>query len=110
MKTGVTAVKLALAGFIVPFIYVFNPILVLVDYSFVPFALAVGTAMLGVMLLGMSTVGYFRGALSMWKRALALGGALFLLIPGWQSDLFGIAVLVLLYFLQTFSSRKAALG
>lgn len=110
MKTGVTAVKLALAGFIVPFIYVFNPILVLVDYSFVPFALAVGTAMLGVMLLGMSTVGYFRGALSMWKRALALAGALFLLVPGWQSDLFGIAVLVLLYFSQTFSSRKAALG
>nr|HPR89804.1 TRAP transporter fused permease subunit [Synergistaceae bacterium] len=110
MKTGVTAVKLALAGFIVPFIYVFNPILVLVDYSFVPFALAVGTAMLGVVLLGMSTVGYFRGVLSLWKRALALAGALFLLIPGWQSDLFGIAVLVLLYILQSFSSRKAALG
>lgn len=109
MKTGVTAMKLALAGFIVPFIYVYNPILVLVDFSFVPFALAVGTAMLGVVLLGMSTIGYFRGVLSLWKRALAFVGAILLLIPGWQSDLLGIVILVLLFFLQTSSSRKATL-
>lgn len=110
MKTGVTAMKLALAGFIVPFIYVYNPILVLVDYSFAPFALAVVTALIGVVLLAMSTIGYFRGSLSVWKRVLAFVGAILLLIPGWKSDLFGLAVLALLYFLQTSSSRKAALG
>ena len=39
-KTGVTAIKLAFAGFLVPYIYTCNPILVLVNFEFFPFALA----------------------------------------------------------------------
>lgn len=106
MKTGLTAIKLALAGFIVPFIYVYNPILVLVNYSFLPFVMAVSTAMIGVVLLGMSTVGYYKGHLEWWKRVLALAGALFLLIPGWKSDLFGLVVLGCLHLSQTRRRKK----
>lgn len=109
MKTGGTAIKLALAGFIVPFIYVYNPILVLVNYSFFPFVTAVFTAMLGVLLLGMCTVGFYRRQLEWWKRIIALSGALFLLIPGWKSDLFGFVVLAALYFLQNRTTEKYSL-
>ncbi|GAB1400157.1 hypothetical protein MASR1M66_16110 [Aminivibrio sp.] len=106
MKTGATAIKLALAGFIVPFIYVYNPILVLVNYSLVPFVTAVFTAMLGVLLLGMCTVGFYKRRLEWWKRVIALSGALFLLIPGWKSDLFGFIVLAAIYFLQNRRTDK----
>ncbi|GAB1426631.1 hypothetical protein MASR2M17_00570 [Aminivibrio sp.] len=106
MKTGATAIKLALAGFIVPFIYVYNPILVLVNYSLVPFVTAVFTAMLGVLLLGMCTVGFYKRRLEWWKRVIALSGALFLLIPGWKSDLFGFVVLAAIYFLQNRRTDK----
>ncbi len=109
MKTGATAIKLALAGFIVPFIYVYNPILVLVNYSFLPFVTAVFTAMLGVLLLGMSTVGFYKRRMEWWKRIIALAGALFLLIPGWKSDLFGFLVLAGLYFLQNRGFGKSSL-
>ena len=101
MRTGMTAVKLALAGFIVPFIYVYNPILVLVDFSLFPFIMATITALIGVMLLGMTTIGYYKGELKLWKRVLAFVGAIGLLIPGWQSDLFGLAILGLIYIIQT---------
>ncbi|MFA7620907.1 MAG: TRAP transporter permease [Aminobacteriaceae bacterium] len=107
MRTGMTAVKLALAGFIVPFIYVYNPILVLVDFSLFPFILATITAMIGVMLLGMSTVGYYKGNLNLWKRVLAFAGAIGLLIPGWQSDTFGLAILALIYIIQNRASKKS---
>ena len=106
MKTGATAIKLALAGFIVPFIYVYNPILVLVNYSIVPFVTALFTAMLGVLLLGMCTVGFYKRRLEWWKRVIALSGALLLLIPGWKSDLFGFIVLAAIYILQNRRTDK----
>lgn len=107
-KTGATAIKLALAGFIVPYIYAFNPILVLVDFSAGKFALAVGTAVLGVFLLGMSSVGYYKVSMPHYLRAIALGGALCLLIPGVYSDLLGLGVLVALHLIQVARSRNLA--
>mgnify|MGYP001693778733 CR=1 FL=1 len=103
-KTGVTATKLALAGFLVPYIYTYNPILVLVNFEFFPFALAVVTALIGVFLLGMATIGFFRAPISPALRILALAGALGLMVPGWKSDLAGLLVLVLIWVVQ---SRKA---
>ncbi len=106
MRTGVTAVKLALAGFIVPYIYVFNPMLVLVNFSPLPFTLAIITAILGVFLLGMSTIGYYKAPMAWWKRIIALGGALGLLIPGWQTDLIGLIILIGIHILQKMEVKK----
>ena len=106
-KTGMTATKLALAGFLVPYIYVFNPMLVLVDFELLPFTLAVTTALIGVFLLGMSTIGFFRAPISPYLRILALAGALGLMIPGWKSDLAGFLVLALLWGVQSRKGRRA---
>lgn len=107
IKTGTTATKLALAGFLVPYIYVFNPMLVLVDFEIFSFVLAVVTALIGVFLLGMSTIGFFKAPIVLPLRLLALVGALGLMIPGWKSDLAGILVLVLIGVVQSHKERKA---
>jgi TRAP transporter 4TM/12TM fusion protein len=101
MKTGVTATKLALAGFLVPYIYAYNPIIVLEGFEPLEFSQAVITALLGVFLLGVSTIGYFKSALAWPLRMLALAGALGLMIPGWKSDAAGLAVLALIWGAQT---------
>lgn len=106
MRTGVTAVKLALAGFLVPFIYVYNPMLVLVDFKPWPFTLAIITAILGVFLLGMSTIGFYKTKMAWWLRIIALGGALGLLIPGWQSDMLGLIILIITHFIQVKKAGK----
>jgi TRAP transporter 4TM/12TM fusion protein len=108
MRTGVTAVKLALAGFLVPFIYVYNPMLVLVDFKLFPFILAIITAVLGVFLLGMATIGYYKTSMAWWKRVIALGGALGLLIPGWQTDAIGLIILIGIHILQVRKAKKEA--
>jgi TRAP-type uncharacterized transport system fused permease subunit len=59
------------------------------------------TALLGVFLLGMATIGYFKAPLNPILRLLALVGALGLMIPGWISDLAGLAVLLFIWLLQT---------
>ncbi len=108
MRTGITAVKLALAGFIVPFIYVYNPMLVLVDFKPFPFILAVVTAVLGVFLLGMATIGFYKTSMAWWKRIISLGGALGLLIPGWQTDVIGLIILIGIHILQVRKAKKEA--
>lgn len=105
-KTGATAIKLALAGFLVPYIYAYNPILVLVNFTLGRFAMSVGTAILGVFLLGMSTVGFYKCPMNPVFRIVALSGALCLLIPGIYSDLAGLSVLVVLHILQAAKAKR----
>lgn len=106
MRTGITSFKLALAGFLVPYIYVYNPILLFIDATPLPMVQAVVTALIGVFLLAMSTIGYFKTPLSWYLRLLTFIGALGLLIPGTMSDLFGLGVLVFIYVIQTIQMRK----
>ncbi|MDR1742147.1 MAG: TRAP transporter permease [Synergistaceae bacterium] len=105
IKTGITACKLALAGFLVPYIYSYNPMLVLVGFSAGEFTLAVITALIGVFLLGMATIGYFKAPLMLPLRVIALAAALGLMVPGWKSDLAGLVVGAGIYLYQ---SRIAA--
>jgi len=106
MKTGGAAIRLALAGFLVPYIYVFNPMLVLVGFEPIPFIISIGTALLGVFLLGMGSIGFYKTKMPMWLRAISLAGALGLLIPGILTDTIGFSVLLLVHFFQTSKFRK----
>ena len=108
MKTGVTSFKLALAGFLVPYIYVYNPMLLFIDVEPFYMAQAICTALIGVFLLAMFTIGYFKAHLAWYMRVLAFVGAICLLIPGTMSDLFGLAVLGVIYVMQTAKAKKLA--
>ena len=106
MKTGCTAFKLALAGFLVPYIYVYNPMLLFIDAVPLEMVQAICTALIGVFLLAMFTVGYFKAQLAWYMRILAFAGALGLMIPGTISDLCGLAILALIYFVQKAKEKK----
>ncbi len=108
MKTGITAFKLALAGFIVPYIYVYNPILLFINVDPLTMVQAICTALIGVFLLAMSTIGFFKAHMPWYLRITAFVGALGLLTPGTITDLCGLAVLVVIYFIQSRKAKNAA--
>lgn len=108
MKTGLTAFKLALAGFLVPYIYVYNPMLLFIDVVPLQMVQSIITALLGVFLLSMFTIGFFKAAMPWYLRVIALVGALGLLIPGTMSDVGGLAVFALIFVLQTAKAKKLA--
>ena len=110
MKTGITAFKLALAGFIVPYIYVYNPILLFINVDPLTMVQAICTALIGVFLLAMSTIGFFKAHMPWYLRITAFVGALGLLTPGTITDLCGLAVLVVIYFIQSRKAKNAALN
>jgi TRAP-type uncharacterized transport system fused permease subunit len=107
MKTGFTAFKLALAGFLVPYIYVYNPILLFVDATPLAMTQAVITALIGVFLLSMCTIGHYKVRLAWPLRAVALLGAVGLLDPGTATDVAGIVILTAIHVIQTFLSKRA---
>ena len=105
MKTGIASVKLAIAGFIVPFMFVYAPQLMLINTTLVEGTTVALTGCLGVFLIAVAVEGYFLAPVSLLLRAVTAVGALMLIKPGVDTDVVGIAVLAVLYFFQR---RKAA--
>ncbi|TJX67689.1 TRAP transporter permease [Soehngenia saccharolytica] len=109
MKTGLQAVKLALAAFIVPYIFAIDPHLILVEnvvgsevqfislFQALPVIL---TAIIGIVCLAAGVEGYLLKKTNIIERILLLVAALLLLRPGILTDSFGIIVLLVTYFLQ----------
>lgn len=106
MKTGVTAFKLALAGFLVPYIYIYEPMLLFINYQTGSMIQAIISALLGVFLLAMSTIGFFKAKMSTIIRIIAFVGALGLLIPGTYTDIVGLALLLVIYIMQKMKEKK----
>ena len=106
MKTGVTAFKLALAGFIVPYVYVYNPMLLFVDAVPLEMCQAIISALVGVFLLAMFSIGFFQAPMAWYMRILAFVGAIGLLIPGTMTDLGGLALLAVIYFIQSMKKKR----
>lgn len=98
MKTAFTALMLASAGFIVPFMFVYGPPLLL-DGSVGEIGLAVVTAMFGVTALAASAVGYLQRNLGIWERVLLGLSALVLIAPGLLTDVIGLTVMVTIFLL-----------
>ncbi|MGM8215000.1 TRAP transporter permease [Bacillaceae bacterium W0354] len=99
-KTGLQALKLALAGFIVPFMFVFSHQMLLVDATFGNVTLILCSAILGVFLLSISAEGYLTSHIPVWARTLAAVGALLLIYPGLMTDAIGLLALAVILFIN----------
>jgi TRAP transporter 4TM/12TM fusion protein len=92
VRTAVTAMGLATAGFLVPFLFVYGPALLL-EGSPAEVALAAITALAGVTALAAAVVGWLRGPLGPLGRLALLAAALTLIAPGILTDALGVLVL-----------------
>ena len=106
MKTGWQSVRLALAGFIVPFMFVYNPPLLLENVTLLTGLQVVVTACTGVVLIAAAAEGYLMGRLNIPLRVLAGVGAFLLIDSGLWTDLGGLAVLALILLAQKFIFNK----
>jgi TRAP-type uncharacterized transport system fused permease subunit len=92
-RLSFTAVKLALTGFLIPFMFVYNPGLLLMTglweaiYSLV-------TAIPGFAAMAVGVSGWFFGDLRLWSRGLFVVGAILLIWHGIATDLIGLAMIL----------------
>ena len=106
MKTGWQSVRLALAGFIVPFMFVYNPPLLLENVTLLTGLQVVITACTGVVLIAAMAEGYLMGRMNIPLRVLAGVGAFLLIDSGLVTDLGGLACLAAIILAQKFVFNK----
>jgi TRAP-type uncharacterized transport system fused permease subunit len=104
MRTAVVASTLAGAGFIVPFMFVYGPAL-LMQGSVLEVSWVTASALVGVTSLAAAGIGYARRPIAWWERIMALAAALLLIKPGLITDGAGL-LLVAVVFLRP-GSRSA---
>ena len=90
MKTGVNATKLAIAAFIIPYVFALEPGLLLMNNGFFNAVLSIITAVVGMFGIAMGLEGFFRGKLHWSKRIVSIVGGLLLIYPGLLTDGIGI--------------------
>jgi TRAP-type uncharacterized transport system fused permease subunit len=104
---GVKAFQIALAGFIIPYMIVFSPELML-QGTWPLIIKATITALIGVWALAVAMAGHVLGHPVQWlQRGMFLAGGLALIFAGWQSDLAGLGLLVAAVVLHRLRPGKA---
>lgn len=107
MKTGVTATRLAITAFIVPYIFAFSPEMLIIgsDKPWYEIVLLVITALCGIFIVSAGMEGYLLKPMPWWQRIVALAGGLCMIIPGLATDIIGVVAIVLLVVIQKFLTK-----
>ena len=119
MKTGFQSLRLALAGFIVPFMFIYNPTMLMID----PVGLAVTakefplppiieiitvviTSVMGVIGLSAAVEGYFKGNINALTRIILAIGALLLIYPEVLTDVIGGVIVIGIFVLNIKANKN----
>ncbi len=119
MRTGFLALRLSLAGFIVPFLFVYNPAMLMIDTTDIAvnakeFALPAWnvilsitvTSIVGILALGAAVEGYFKTALSWFWRIFLGVGALMMIVPETMTDIIGTIMVIIAIGFNIIQARK----
>ena len=111
MKTGFNATKLAIAAFIVPYIFAFSPQMLFVDVTgtFQVVQICI-SALLGIFGVAAALNGFLYRPVPVLLRVLLAVGGLGMMIPGTATDIAGFVLVVAIVFYQRISARRAAVA
>ncbi len=105
IRVGFESVRLAVVAYIIPFVFVYNPVL-LFEGAPIDIFLSFATAVLGCMALTWAIEGVVEGKIPWWARILSLLAAAFLVWPEHLSDVFGVVIFAVLYYFYRYKVKK----
>ena len=102
MKTAFNATRLAIAAFIIPYVFAYNNAMIFVGDNVTALSVITITlsATLGMLSIAAGLMGYLTRDTNMLFRIILVAGGLLMIVPGTVTDLIGLAVLVAVYLLQ----------
>ena len=110
MKTGINATKLAIAAFIVPYIFASSPAMLFVNVTSVWAVIQIVlSALLGIFGVAAGLEGFMLRKMNWLFRLICIGGGLGLMIPGALSDLVGLVLIGGVFAIQYVQNKKEAL-
>ena len=89
---GYSAFRMAAAGFLIPFMFITSPELLLIDASFLDVITKIPTAAIGTVALAFAIIGYWKAPVRRWERAISFFAGILLMDGGILTDVGGIAL------------------
>ena len=109
MKTAVTATKLAIGAFIVPYVFALNPAMLFIGTNGVfDIALIVVSSLVGIFGVSAALEGYIIAHMKWYERIISACGGLLLIYPGLVTDLIGLSLVAVVILLQIITKRQRA--
>lgn len=97
LRTGINASKLAIAAFIIPYIFVLSPEILMIDATPMGVIFSCSTAIIGMIGVAAAMGAYFTRRLNFIQRALFFFGGLGLIDPGLYTDIAGVVMMLIAY-------------
>jgi TRAP transporter 4TM/12TM fusion protein len=107
-KSGLAAVKVGAAGFIVPFMFVYEPALLMIHDSWLWIIWRFVLAFVGISMLAGGLHGYYLARATPWQRAALVGGGLMLVAPSIWTDIAGFSIAVIVLGAQWLAPKETA--
>ncbi|MCR5507195.1 MAG: TRAP transporter permease [Lachnospiraceae bacterium] len=107
MRTAYNATKMAVAAFLIPYIFCFNPAMLLIDTNVLSVILIYVTALLGIVGIAAALEGYFLTDMGFIDRILFIAGGLMMVFPGGLTDILGLCLIAAAIGLQYAKKKKA---
>lgn len=102
IKTGINSSKLAIAAFIIPYMFVYSPQLLMINTTFFQLIWVIITAFCGMIAIGGALIGFWYRKLNILERLLSLAAGLLLIYPEGISDIVGACIFIGMIVLQLF--------
>ena len=107
MKTGITATKLAIAAFIVPYIFALGPQMLFIDVSSALEVVQICiSALLGIFAIAAALNGYIFRRIPVIFRLILAAGGLGMLVPGLLTDIVGLALVAAICLVEYFTAKR----
>lgn len=106
MRTGMKAFQLGIAGFIIPFLFIYYPGLLIVETSIGATLYAIAIAVFAVLLMASSFEGWCMLPLNLGLRVLMFFTAILLLVPDPVADIAGLVIALCVFSLITFRAKQ----
>ena len=112
LRTGINAFKLAIAAFLVPYVFVYNPSMILIDVTAGGMIVMIITSIIGIIGVASAVSAFLIIEQSLLERVIFFVGGLSMVVPGTYTDAIGIALLLVGFFIQKkkASNRKLGMG
>jgi len=107
LKTGFNASKLAVGAFIIPYMFVLSPELVLIDATPLGLARIIPGAIIGMMAISSSVQGWMITKLTTFERIVLVLAGLMLIETGLLMDSIGFSILALFYVFKKIQWKKS---
>ncbi len=99
METGMQATRLAIGAFLIPYMFVISPDLIMINPG--PTVISsIITAIIGICCVSIGLTGFFKVKMNVVERVLFIVAGLLTLKPGYKTDLLGLVLIVVVYYIQ----------